>query len=105
MLEIEILGQKWTIYLVEEEKYIKKWSDADAAHTIPSMSEIYFNDEELSRIVVVHELCHAFFAEMCTGSAGLDADQTEEVFCDMIGKHGDKILRLARKLYKELKNG
>lgn len=104
MFEVDIFETKWTVYLLSEEKYIADWSDSDAAHTIPSTHEIYFNEGELSRDTVVHELVHAFYAELCTSSASLTGDQVEEVMADLFGKHGDKILRLGRKLFKELKN-
>lgn len=103
MLKLKIFDSEWKIYLFSEEKYVTEWSDADAAHTIPSTHEIYFNEEELDRETVIHELTHAFYAELCTSSASLTGDQVEEVMCDLVGKHGDKILRLGRKLFKELK--
>lgn len=104
MFEILVLGTKWKVFLHDEDKYVRRHGDDSAGITIPALNEIHFNEEEFTREVMVHELCHAFFAETCTGSAGLDSRQTEEVFCDMIGKHGDKVLRMARKLYKELKD-
>jgi hypothetical protein len=104
MLEIPVLGNKWKVSLHEEDRYVRRHGDDTAGITIPTTNEIHFNEEEFSREVVIHELCHAFFAETCTGSANLNAGQTEEVFCDMIGKHGDRILRLSRKVYKELKD-
>jgi hypothetical protein len=103
-IEILVLGQKWQIYLVDEDDYIRRFGDTDAAHANPSEQTIYFNEGELSRDTVVHELCHAFYSELCVGSASVTPEQVEEIFCDMFGKHGDRILRLGRRLYKEFRD-
>lgn len=105
MIEIEILGSRWKVYIQEEELYVRDWGDADAAHTLPGSREIWFNEEELTRETVTHELAHAYYAETCVESASLTPIQVEEVLCEMFGKHGNKLLTISRKLYKELKNG
>lgn len=103
-MELLILGQKWKAYLHEEEKYIRNHGDDTEAYTWPKEKEIHFNEEEFCLRVVTHELVHAFYSETCTTAACLDAAQVEEVLAEMFGYHGDKILRLARKLYKALKD-
>ena len=103
MLHILIMGAKWKAFFVEEEKYIRTWGDDTEAHTLPSKKELYFNNAEITRKTIIHELCHAHYEEMCVGSASLTKNQQEEVFCELFSEHGDKILRLARRLYKEFK--
>jgi hypothetical protein len=103
MFEILIFGNKWKVFLAEEEKYIKIWGDTDAAHTLPSKKEIHFNDGELTQGIVRHELFHAFVSESSVDNSGLDGDQMEELAATLFEKHGDRITRLARKVYKELK--
>lgn len=105
MIEINILEAKWKVYIMDEEQYITEHSDADAAHTIPALNEIVFNESELNLIVVKHELWHAWRASLCTTSADLTADQEEEISAELFSHHGDKINRMARTLYKELKSG
>lgn len=105
MIDIKILGQKWKVFLFDEDRYIRRLGDDSSGLTNTTTKEIYFNQEELHRDVVIHELTHALKAETCTESANLTADQVEEMFCDLVAKHGDYIIRLGRKLFKELKNG
>ena len=103
MFEILVFGNKWKVFFVEEEKYIKIWGDTDAAHTLPTKKEIHFNSDELTREVVRHELFHAFVSESSVDNSSLDGDQMEEVAATLFGKHADKIIRLSRRVYKELK--
>lgn len=102
MIEIKVLGNKWKVFLLEEDAYVSQHGDADAAHTSCDSKSIYFNEGELKKEVVLHELGHAFFAETCTISASLNGEQTEEVFCELLGMHGIKMVNLSKKLYKAL---
>lgn len=104
MIQINILESIWNISILDEEKYILDHSDTDAAHTIPSLNEVVFNEAELNLIVVKHELWHAWRASLCTTSANLTADQEEEISAELFSHHGDKINRMARKLYRILKD-
>lgn len=101
-VELDVLGQKWKIFLLEEDKYIHDHGDSNAAHTNVYDREVYFNDEELSLVNVKHETFHMFRAALCTHSASLTVDQEEEVSAELFAQHGDYMNRLARKLFKEL---
>jgi hypothetical protein len=103
MVEVSILGNRWKVYLQDEDEYVDLWGDNDAAHTLPATKEIYFNEEELCRQVVTHELAHAYYAETCVSSASLNPDQVEEVMCELFGTNGNKMLKLSRQLFKDLK--
>lgn len=104
MIEIKILGNKWKVHVLEGDEYVRVHGDSDAAHTSPVIREICFNEDELSRSDVTHELVHACYAETCVSSANLTPDQVEEVMCEMFAIHGNKLLTLSRRLYKELKD-
>jgi hypothetical protein len=104
VIEIHILGQKWRAYIEDDDTYSRRWGESDGAHTIPADKEMYFNEAELSRVVVTHELVHAYYSETCVSSANLTVDQIEEVMAEMFGVHGNKLLTLSRKLYKELRD-
>ena len=105
MFKLNILGHDWKVYLHEDEEFCSKYKDesGDAAFVMPIAKEIHFNEEELTLVVVKHELVHCFYAALCVEAAQLTLDQQEEVFCELIANHGDRILRLARTLYRELK--
>lgn len=104
MTKVVILGHDWKVFLHEADSFCRKYDETDAAFTLPGEREIHFNQEELTLIVTKHELWHAFRAEMCTSSSSLSAEQEEEVSAEMFANNVDKILRLARKLYKELRD-
>jgi hypothetical protein len=104
MIKLNILGHDWKIFTHEADDFCRKYDESDAAFTLPAEKEIHFNLEELTLIVTKHELWHAFRAEMCTSSALLSAEQEEEVSAELFANNSDKILRIARHLYKEIKN-
>lgn len=103
MIEIRVLGSKWKVHLLDEDAYVRIWGDDSVAQAHPETKELYFNEEELTRYAVTHELVHACFTETCVSSANLTATQVEEVMCEMFALHGDKLMRLSRELYKDLK--
>lgn len=102
LYKIEILGQKWKVFLHEEEYYVKVYGDNDSGHTTESIKEIHINNSELNLETIVHELVHAFYASLCIRSAHVDVEQQEEILCEMFALHGSKILKLGKDLYKEM---
>jgi hypothetical protein len=106
MIKIKVLDTEWKVFLHEDEDFCNKFPEEehDAAFMMPVAKEVHFNEEELTLVVVKHELVHCFYDALCVEAAQLTLDQQEEVFCELIANHGDKILRLARILYRELKN-
>ena len=104
MIKINILGHDWKVYLHEEDTFCRIYGDSDAAFVLPQEREVHFNEAEFTLKAVKHELTHCYFTLLCVEAAQLDLSQQEEVFCEMVAEHGDKLLRLARNLFKELKN-
>ncbi len=104
MIKVNILGHSWKVYLHTEDDFCRMYGDHDAAFVLPQEREVHFNEGDLTLRVVKHELTHCYFTLLCVEAAQLSLDQQEEVFCEMMAEHGDKLLRLARHLYKELNN-
>lgn len=105
MIKLKVLDQDWKVYLFEDDKYCRLLGQDSAGLTNPRDKELYFNLDDITPIVVRHELCHAFYASSGVDSVNFTLDQQEEFMCDMFAIHGDRILRLSRRLYKELKDG
>lgn len=103
MIKIKILDQDWKIYVLDEDEFIERFGDGDAAVTLPDIRECYFSEYDISRDIVRHELFHMYAASANLRSAALSIEQFEEFLAEMYGNHADRMLRLSRKLYKQLK--
>lgn len=101
-MKVLIGGDKWEVSVLDEEDFERRFG-LHAGLTLPSTRCIVFNEDEINKETVVHELCHAYFAASCTEAANLSAHQVEEVLCEIFAKHGSKILKQATFILKELK--
>lgn len=93
-----ILGHPWVVYYCTERYYKRKNGKDSVGITHLDSREIYVRAKHLSRETVVHELTHAYFAELCTHSADITSDALEEIFCDLMAKYGSRLLRQADKI-------
>lgn len=99
------MGEKWTVNLHEYDDYVNhKDLVGSSAAVMPALKEIHFNDddEELTLDAVLHELWHVFWSYRDVGSAEVSPHQMEEFSAVMFEEHGITMVRLARKLHKEL---
>ncbi len=103
MVKIKVLDTEWKVYVLDEDDFIERFDDGDAAVTLPDTRECYFSEDEVNRVNVRHELFHMYVASSNLHSASLSIDQFEEVLAEMYGNHADRMLRLSRELYKQLK--
>lgn len=104
MIKVDILGQRWTITAVTPEAFIKRFGEECQGMTIPNSREVVVNSDDLTIETVRHELWHAAYECLCVSTASLKKIQMEEVNCELFSLHGESLLKLARKLYKELRN-
>ena len=86
-----------------EEKFEKKCGPGTAAITIGETRCIIFSEDSVDLATVIHECVHAYYSDLCVGSADLTSDQIEEVFAEMFSQYGDEIIKQSRKLLKALK--
>lgn len=101
-IPFKLYGDTWKAYIVSHDKFMSLHGDDCEAITIIEDKKIVFNDEDLSLHVVVHELVHAYFSYQYIDSSNLSVLQTEEIFAELFGHKGEELLRLAKKLHKEL---
>lgn len=104
-ISFHILGEKWTAFYHEDDKYVRRHGNDSEAVAILEKREIHFNAEDFSPIVVRHEIWHGFCHFQVISSAYLTTDQTEEVYAEMFGRWGEDMLKISRKLYNYFKKG
>lgn len=103
-LRIEVLGRIWSIEVLEADAFSKRFEGEYEGVTIPGTAEIVINDADLNFVTVAHEIHHAAFAGLCMSSADLTPAQLEEVTADLFAIHGEKLIALAKQVFKELKS-
>lgn len=93
-----ILGKKWILKALDKKAYKKKNGKDSVGMTYIHKRKIYVRPGSQLRETLVHELVHAYLAELCVYSADITGDALEEVFCDLLAKFGKEILELAASL-------
>lgn len=95
----EVLGKSWVIRLMKRKKYAKKNGKDSVAMTYRQKRRIDLSPFGRDLETITHELTHAYLTELCLDSANPDSDALEEIFCEMMAKHGPKLLEQARDLH------
>lgn len=105
-LTVKINGDSWDIRVVtvKQMKKIKDKGQPDPAGLcIPSEKTIYVDEECVNYDTICHEITHAYWS-------GLHLDDTttvplsdiEEILCSLMAAKGDRIIRQAKKVTKDL---
>lgn len=97
-----ILGKPWTIRLLKKAKYKQKNGADSLALTTCHKRRIDLSPYGRDLETITHELVHAYFWELGVGTAELDADAIEEIFCEMMAKYGKTILAQAEELHQKI---
>jgi hypothetical protein len=64
-----------------------------------------FNAADVVFEDIVHELTHAYLDELCIGDAvRLKKKQLEEAFCELLSKHGETLIKQARRVFAKASN-
>lgn len=100
---VSVRGLKWGIELHSPESY----ETIDGAGTSDAMTDeeprlIYFRVDKLNRIVIRHEIFHAFVASMHLNSASLTGEQMEEVCAEFLSTSVDEYLKVSDKLWAKM---
>ena len=101
-LKFNILGKSWTIEVLTKKRYKRKHGKDSVGITTPDKRKIEISPYGFDRETVIHELVHAYIAEMCLHSCDLDDDNLEEVFAELMSKRGFELLALSDDLYWKL---
>lgn len=104
MIKIGVLGKSWELFVLNDDTFAHMYGEDLAAITRPDVRQLVFASSELNLGNVTHELCHAYYASLCTAAASLTLNQQEEVFCEMFAEHGSAILKTSKLLLKALQD-
>lgn len=102
-VKFEIMGKKWTLRVMTREKYLEDNDPESDATTYMAKRRIDVSPDGMDIETVRHELVHAYFSELCTGSADLDRYAFEEVAAEMFAQRGPEILKQADSLAEKIK--
>jgi len=91
----DVLGHPWTVWFYTKKAFKKKYDNETYGVAELDDREIFLRVDRLGRETLIHELVHAHVWEMGAAVAGLDADQMEEVACELIAKYGERIFKIA----------
>lgn len=96
---ITILGHRWVLLFMPQAAYDSRHGDDSEGCTMQNTRRIYISEEGASYQTIVHELVHAYMGELCVSTTTrLSKNDLEEIFCELVAKHGKQIIRLARQL-------
>lgn len=94
-----IKGRDWIFKLLSDRVFDKlhnpEGDEGNSGMTLFNRYEVHFAKSEWDLTDIRHEISHIYFYMSNTGSAELDASQTEETMCEIFGKHGLEICVLA----------
>lgn len=101
-IQFTILGKSWTLRLLKKRRYKRKYGADSVAITDTNKRYVDLGPLGRDRETIIHELVHAYLAEICTHSADLDNDNLEEIFAELMAKRGLELLRLADRLIRRI---
>lgn len=102
-LDFTILGKPWKIRVLTARSYVKTHGKGSLACTETLKREIDLHPDGMDRETVVHEIGHAYIAELGTSSAVMiSIEALEEVFCEILAKFGFEILATSSEIYHKL---
>lgn len=98
IINFKVLTKPWRIRLLDKERYAKKHGTDSLAITHVQKRRIDLSPRGHDRDTIIHELVHAYLAELCVHSCDLDDDNLEEIFAELLSRRGLEMLRLADRL-------
>jgi hypothetical protein len=99
----KVLGKGWRLQVITPQQYEARFDKQSVGITLSTKKEIYLPADHVTLEVILHEIAHAFFDEVCAHAADLEGEQMEEIACDLIAKHATEMLKIASRIYKRAK--
>lgn len=103
IIKLRVIHKTWEARLLVHKKYKKKYGTDSCAITEMDKRRILFSNKFIDLETIVHELTHAYLHELCIARADIDATALEEVYCELMAKFGNTLLRQAKRVFKQLK--
>lgn len=101
--QITVQGRRWKYTVLTPARYTAQEDDSRAI-TYPDKRHMYFNSEDLTVGVCVHELFHAFCTTLYTASANLSPIQFEEIIAEWAEVHLQEWAQKAEVMFNKMKN-
>lgn len=102
-MKILIHGDKWNIKVLEDDAFERKFGEMLSGVTQTDKKQIHISVSGFNIQTLVHEIAHCYYYYSCTEAANLTTDQIEEIWCEIIAIHGQKIIKDSKKIFKILK--
>lgn len=101
----DIKGLPWKISVQVDKEYDQDHGNDSDGITYASTNHMYIKRDAFNVETILHELGHAYYHScLVYTTGGLDNDDVEEIFCEIIAIHGPQLVQQARNLYRQLKN-
>lgn len=102
-MKFKILGKSWKLRVLKKKEYAKKHGGDSVAITHRHKRYIDVSPSGIDKETIIHELVHAWLSELCTHSADLDEQCSEEIYSELMAKFGYQLLAQADDLYWRLR--
>lgn len=94
-----VMGKRWRIYVLDDKDYDRRCGDDSIGICDEPKRAIYFRLSELTMETIRHELAHAYLSEASFTVLELTHLQQEELFCEIVAKHGLTIVDTAASIH------
>ena len=101
-LQFKVLGKDWTLRALKKKKFKEKHGN-HVAVTHPIKRYIDLTPKGINKHTITHELVHAHLTEMGIDATDISVEDLEEVFCELMAKHGEDLLKTAEDLFIRLR--
>lgn len=102
-MRVSLLHQVWKVYVLEEEKFIRRFGENIEGVTILEDKKVYLNMALYNEETISHELFHCYMYAMCVNAACLTKAQLEEVSAEIMARYGRQLLKQSKHLAKNLR--
>jgi hypothetical protein len=103
-IHFKVLKKDWCLRVYNARQYSRRFGSDSIAITYTHDRVVNISPFGRDFETIAHELVHAYMYDLCTASADLDVNALEEIFAELLSKRGYELLRLAKKLVKEIEN-
>lgn len=99
-----VRGLKWQAHIMLPEEFVKVEGVLEDTEALADEEKrtIFFKTTCLNRVVIRHEIVHAFIASMHLTSANLSGIQMEEVFAEFLSRNVEEYIKVCDMLYGKI---
>ncbi len=99
---VKIRGISWKVLLLPPHQYeAEEGTDSDAIASAPNLT-IKFRTDNVSLVLVRHELVHAYIDSFHLLSASVTGAQMEEIVAEWLSKHVDEYCETSNRIWLKI---